>query len=140
FDGEVAFVYPYLNETARQARVRLEFANPGGVLKPGMFAEVRLQRTLGDEAILVPREAVITTGERAVAFVSLGEGRFEPRDVELGVETGGAAVQVLSGLAPGEMVVTSGQFLLDSESKMRSALAKMVRGEPASEGVGLVGG
>ena len=81
FEGKVVYIYPYLNEKTREAIVRLEFDNPEGRLKPGMFANVMLQNTLADEATLVPQAAVIETGKRQVAFVSLGEGRFEPRDV-----------------------------------------------------------
>lgn len=133
FEGEVAYIYPYLNEQARQVRVRLEFPNPEGLLKPGMFATVRLDRTLDEEAVVVPRDAVVVTGEREVAFVSLGEGRFEPRELELGIETEDGLVEVLSGLQPGEVVVVSGQFMLDSEAKMRLALSKMIEGDLATE-------
>lgn len=133
FEGKVVYIYPYLDTRTREVQVRLEFENPTGLLKPGMFATVELQSTLNREAVLVPREAVMSTGERSVAFVSLGEGLFEPRQVRMGIETGGGLVEVLDGLKPGELVVTSGQFLLDSESRVREALAKMIRGDLASE-------
>ncbi|MGD9691376.1 MAG: efflux RND transporter periplasmic adaptor subunit [Phycisphaerales bacterium] len=133
FEGKVVYIYPYLDTRTREVQVRLEFENPTGLLKPGMFATVELQSTLKREAVLVPRAAVMSTGERSVAFVSLGEGKFEPRQVRMGVETGGGQVEVLDGLKPGELVVTSGQFLLDSESRVREALAKMIRGDLASE-------
>lgn len=114
-------------------QVRLEFDNPTELLKPGVYANVELKGTLAASTTLAPRSAVIDTGQRAVAFVSLGGGRFEPRDVVLGSETDGGNVQVLDGLRPGEMVVTSGQFLIDSEAKIRDALAKMIKGELATE-------
>ena len=133
FKGKVAYIYPFLQQASRQVKVRLEFPNPDGQLKPGMFATLQLQNTIDQQAVLAPREAIISTGTRQVAFVSSGEGKFEPRDVELGVETEQGLVQILDGLKPGERVVTSGQFLLDSESKMRAALAKMVQGDMASE-------
>ncbi len=133
FEGTVAYVYPYLDAASRQIRVRLEFPNAEGRLKPGMFANVELESVLDTRATLVPREAVLRTGEREVAFVSLGEGRFEPRTIRTGVETQAGQLEVLEGLDPGERVVTSGQFLLDSESKMRIALAQMIAGEAASE-------
>jgi RND family efflux transporter MFP subunit len=133
FEGRVAYVYPYLNERTREVKVRLEFDNPHGTLKPGMFANIQLQSRLRREATLVPSEAVIDTGERAVAFVSLGDGKFEPRDVTVGVETEDGKLEVLTGIKPGEMVVTSGQFLIDSESRFREALAQMIRGDLASE-------
>ena len=132
FHGKVIYVYPYLDKKTREAQVRLEFDNADGILKPGMFTTVELRRQLAAEKTLVPRSAVIDTGVRQVAFVSLGEGKFEPRKVAIGVVTGDGKVEVLSGLKPGEKVVTSGQFLLDSEANMREALAKMVLGEPAA--------
>ena len=133
FQGSVIYIYPYLETTTRQIKVRLEFANPVGLLKPGMYANVELKNTLARERTLVPRAAVIDTGKRQVAFVSLGAGKFEPRDVRVGVETDDGMIEILDGLRPGEMVVTSGQFLLDSEANMREALAKMIRGNLASE-------
>jgi RND family efflux transporter MFP subunit len=132
FAGQVTYIYPYLNQKLRQVKVRLEFENPDLLLKPGMFATVELRNTLAGERILVPRESVIDTGERQVAFVSLGEGKFEPRDVKLGVRAEGGQVEILAGLKPGEMVVTSGEFLLDSEARLREALAKMIKGTPAA--------
>ena len=128
FEGTVIYVYPYLDETTRQLNVRLEFDNPNGLLKPGMYANVELRGVLAAEGTLAPRAAILDTGERQVAFVSLGEGRFEPRLVRLGVEMSGGMVEILDGLSPGEMIVTSGQFLLDSEAKVREGLAKMIRG------------
>ncbi len=133
FEGEVIYIYPYLEEKTREVQVRLEFENPGNLLKPGMFANVQLSNTLAAEKTLVPRSAVIDTGERQVAFVSNGEGKFEPRQLKLGVSTGEGMMEVLSGLKPGEMVVTSGQFLIDSEAKIRAALAKMIRGDMAAD-------
>ena len=133
FEGKVIYVYPYLETKTREVQVRLAFENPNNLLKPGMFANVQLTNTLAAEKTLVPRSAVIDTGERQVAFVSQGEGKFEPRDVQMGIQTGDGMVEVISGLKPGEMVVTSGQFLIDSEAKMREALAKMVKGDLASD-------
>ncbi len=132
FEGKVAYVYPYLNAELRQAKVRLEFENPRLLLKPGMFANVELVRTLVADRTLVPREAVIDTGTRQIAFVSLGGGRFEPRRVQVGVEAENGTLEILDGLKPGERVVTSGEFLLDSESRLREALEKMVKGTLAA--------
>ncbi|MBE2203948.1 MAG: efflux RND transporter periplasmic adaptor subunit [Chthoniobacterales bacterium] len=133
FRGRVSYIYPYLDTKTREAQVRLEFDNPQRLLKPGMFANVELEGRLAATATLVPRSAVIDTGRRQVAFVSLDEGKFEPRTVETGVSSGDGMIQILSGLTPGEKVVTSGQFLLDSEANMREALAKMLKGESAAE-------
>lgn len=132
FEGRVVYVYPYLDPETRQGTVRLEFPNEDGLLKPGMFASVELRGTLAQDRTLAPRSAVIDTGARQVAFVSLGEGKFEPRGVTMGVQAGDGMVEILDGLKPGEMVVTSGQFLLDSEARIREGLAKMVRGEMAA--------
>ena len=129
FIGKVTYVYPWTDEKTRQVNVRLEFANEHGLLKPGMFANVELRRTLAADRTLVSRSAVLDTGARQVAFVSLGGGRFEPRDLRLGVETDKGMVEVLDGLKPGEQVVTSAQFLLDSESKIREGLLRMLRGD-----------
>ncbi|MCB9508491.1 MAG: efflux RND transporter periplasmic adaptor subunit [Myxococcales bacterium] len=133
FEGKVTYIYPWLEEKTREVRVRIEFANPDMLLKPGMFATVELQGLLSDDRTLVPRESVIDTGERQIAFVSKGAGSFEPRDVRMGVQADDGMVEVISGLKPGEIVVTSGQFLLDSEARIREALAKMIRGDLASE-------
>ncbi len=133
FEGKIIYIYPYLDEKTRQVNVRLEFDNPSGILKPGMYASVELRNTLARERILAPRSAIIDTGERSVAFVSLGEGHFEPRNVLLGVQTDDGKVEVLDGLKVGEMVVTSGQFLLDSEAKIRESLAKLIKGDLAAD-------
>jgi Cu(I)/Ag(I) efflux system membrane fusion protein len=121
--GRATFIYPTLNPESRTLRVRLEFANPDYALKPAMFANVVLPLD-ATEAIVIPDSAVIDTGERQVVFVSLSGGRFEPREVTLGVRSSGKA-QVLSGVAAGDQVVTRANFLLDSESQLRSAIAGM---------------
>jgi len=133
FEGRVIYIYPYLDERTRQVRVRLEFDNSDMFLMPGMYASIELKSTLANDRTVAPRSAVIDTGERQVAFVSMGDGKFEPRDVLMGVETENGMVEILDGLSPGEMVVISGQFLLDSESRIRESLAKMLKGDLASE-------
>ncbi|MFW6133350.1 MAG: efflux RND transporter periplasmic adaptor subunit [Planctomycetota bacterium] len=133
FTGEVVYVYPTVNRQTREARVRLEFDNPTGLLKPGMFAEVTLHNTLARKRTLAPRSAILDTGRRQVAFVWKGRGRFEPRDVTIGVQAEDGRVEILDGIKPGEQVVTSGQFLLDSEARLREARAKMVTEGLASE-------
>ncbi|MBI1337748.1 MAG: efflux RND transporter periplasmic adaptor subunit [Phycisphaera sp.] len=128
FEGRVVYMYPYLENKTREAQVRLVFDNPDNTLKPGMFANIELHNTIAQDRTLAPREAVLDTGKRRVAFVSLGGGRFEPRDVKMGIENGDGMVEIIAGLKPGEKVVTSGQFLLDSEARVREALAKMIAG------------
>lgn len=126
FRGEVAYVYPYLQKQTRVIKVRLEFPNPTMELKPDMYANVVLEGLLKDDAVLVPREGFIDSGMRKVAFVDRGKGKYQPRDIQVGVEGEGGTVEVLVGLEPGDVVVTSGQFLLDSESKLKEAVAKMM--------------
>ena len=125
FRGRVTFIYPSLDEKTRTAKVRLEFENPGYFLKPGMFVSALIHAQLEDSAVLVPESAVLRSGARNTVFVALDGGKFEGRDVVLGVEAENAMIQVVSGLSAGERVVTSGQFLLDSESQLREAIEKM---------------
>jgi len=123
--GEVIFIDPAVNETTRTAAARLAFKNPRFALKPGMFANVEITVSISKSAIQIPREAVLDTGKRQIVFIARGGGRFEPREVRTGAETAGGVVQILVGLAPGDTVVTSGQFLLDTESRTREAIEKM---------------
>ncbi len=131
FMGKVVYVYPYLEPQTRVIKIRLEFENPDLELKPGMYANVKLESELSRQALLIPREAYIDSGERKVAFVDRGGGKFEPRDIQTGVEAEDGMVEVLHGLDEGEVVVTSGQFLLDGESKLKEAVAKMMETELA---------
>jgi Cu(I)/Ag(I) efflux system membrane fusion protein len=124
YRGKITYIYPYLEGKTRTATVRVELANPGGVLKPDMYAHIDLNPRVGKKTVLVPSEAIIRSGIRNVVFVSKGEGRFEPREVELGLEGEEGSVQVLSGVQAGENVVVSSQFLLDSESSLKEALKK----------------
>jgi RND family efflux transporter MFP subunit len=125
FRGRVTFIYPSVDEKTRTAKVRLEFENPGYFLKPGMFVSAQIQAQLDTSAVLVPESAVLRSGNKNTVFVALPGGKFEARDVTLGVAAENEMNQVISGLHPGEQVVTSGQFLLDSESQLREAIAKM---------------
>jgi len=124
-EGSVAYVYPTLNATSRTLTVRLEFPNPELRFKPGMFATVYIEFRRIDDAIVVPTEAVLHSGTREIVFVSVGEGRFEAREITTGLVGDRRKTQVLTGLEPGEQVVTSGQFLIDSESQLQEAIAKM---------------
>jgi Cu(I)/Ag(I) efflux system membrane fusion protein len=123
--GKVSFIEPVLQETTRTVKVRIPVKNPDGRLKPGMYADLRIEHHMGS-GLLVPESAVLRTGERAVAFRALPEGRFEPVEVKLGSRFG-ERVEVLAGLAEGEKVVTSAGFLIDSESRLK-ATASMPAG------------
>jgi Cu(I)/Ag(I) efflux system membrane fusion protein len=123
FRGKAIYIYPYLDPAARTAKVRFEFPNPHGKLKPEMYANVLLKIPLGTK-MAVPEGAIIDTGERQVAILDRGSGYFEPRDVKLGTKVDNYYV-VLGGLKEGERVVTSANFLIDSESKFKEAVGGM---------------
>jgi RND family efflux transporter MFP subunit len=137
FRGRVTFIYPTVEEKTRTARVRMEFHNPGYFLKPGMYATVEIISELSPSALLVPDMAVLRSGQKNTVFVALEGGRFDPRTVALGPAAENNYFEVLSGLAEGERVVTSGQFMLDSESQLREAIQKMQEPRKASEGEGV---
>jgi Cu(I)/Ag(I) efflux system membrane fusion protein/cobalt-zinc-cadmium efflux system membrane fusion protein len=133
FHGKVLYIYPYLSKATRTVRLRLAFPNPDLRLKPDMYANIRLEAELSGPSLVIPQEAVIDTGVRQVVFVSQGKGRFEPREVKLGVEVNGHQYQVLKGLSDGEEIVISAQFMLDSESRLREAVQKMLEGRRPAE-------
>ncbi len=124
--GEVSYVYPTLNTKSRTLTVRLEFPNPGLELKPGMFATVLIETRRKDDALIVPTEAILHSGERQLVFVSKGIGRYEPRDIDTGVVGDRHLTEVTAGLTAGESIVISGQFLLDSESQLQEAINKLL--------------
>ncbi|MCF8067388.1 MAG: efflux RND transporter periplasmic adaptor subunit [Desulfobacterales bacterium] len=126
FSGQVLYIYPYLEPRTRTAKLRLSFPNQDGQLKPGMYANIYLQSVTETEALVIPQDAVINSGVRKVVFVSLGKGKFEPREVILGLEGNQNEFQVLEGLKEGEQIVVSAQFMLDSESRLREAIQKML--------------
>jgi RND family efflux transporter MFP subunit len=130
--GEVIFIHPHIDETTRTAMVRIVVPNPTLMLRPGMYANTEIDTAAESATLLLPREAVIDTGVRQIAFVARGDGRFEPRRLTLGIEAEGV-VQVLAGLTAGEQVVTSGHFLLDAESRTREAIAKYLDADLARE-------
>ncbi len=134
FQGRVTYVYPTLDEKTRTGKVRMEFPNAELAMKPGMFANVEIQTALEPAALLVPDSAILRSGERNTVFVALEGGRFEPRAVTIGARGEGGVYQVLAGLREGERVVTSGQFMLDSESQLKEAIRKMTQpgGEAAT--------
>ncbi|HJZ13213.1 MAG TPA: efflux RND transporter periplasmic adaptor subunit, partial [Acidobacteriota bacterium] len=119
----VTYVYPDLNSMTRTLKARIEFRNSDFSLKPGMYANVELDTGHG-AGLVIPSDAVLDSGDRKIVFVQKTEGEFEPRQVELG-EYLGDQVVVTKGLKAGEKVVTSGNFLIDSESQLKSALESM---------------
>jgi len=126
FTGEVTFIDPLLDPATRTAKVHLHFPNAGSELKPAMFGEVVLTMS-PRQGLRVPVDAVVRAGTRDVVFVALGQGRFAPREVHLGGHTEAQLVEVLSGLTEGQEVVTRANFLVDSESQLRSSLDALGR-------------
>jgi Cu(I)/Ag(I) efflux system membrane fusion protein len=124
FKGRVSAILPEVNAATRTLKARVEVANPGGKLVPGMFATVNLSPSARREAVLVPSEAVIQTGKRSVVMVAQGDGRFAPVDVELGTEANGQT-EIRKGLQPGQKIVLSGQFLIDSEANLKATTTRM---------------
>jgi len=126
FEGKVGYIYPTLNPKSRTLKVRLEFENPGVDLKPGMFATVRIEAQRKDEVLKIPTEAILHSGERQLVFITREIGKYEARKIATGLVGDGHTTEVLSGVSEGETVVTSGQFLLDSESQLQEAVQKLL--------------
>ncbi len=134
FEGTVQLVLPRVEDVTRTATARIVLPNPDGFLRPGMFVDVRFAAQLADDAVLVPEEAILRSGEHNTVFVALDGGFFDPREVKLGVRSEGGFYQVLSGVRAGERIVTSGQFMLDSESQLREAIQKMLKSTEGTPG------
>jgi multidrug efflux pump subunit AcrA (membrane-fusion protein) len=135
FRGRVTYIYPNVDEKTRTARVRMEFHNPGYFLKPGMFATVQVSSELEPSVLLVPDMAILRSGEKNTAFVALDSGKFEPRTLILGPQAENDMYQAIGGVKEGERIVTSGQFMLDSESQLREAIQKMLEPKQAGKAV-----
>ncbi|HSC64222.1 MAG TPA: efflux RND transporter periplasmic adaptor subunit [Caldimonas sp.] len=121
FEGRVTYVYPTLKAETRTVAVRVELANPGQLLKPAMYAQVEFSVGARQPVLTVPDSAVIDTGTRRIVIVQVAEGRFEPREVELGGR-GESVVEVVSGVREGEQVVVAANFLIDAESNLKAAV------------------
>jgi Cu(I)/Ag(I) efflux system membrane fusion protein len=133
WEGEVQYIYPSLNPKTRTLKVRLQFENPEESLKPNMFADVTIYGGAKKDIILIPREALIRTGQDDRVILSIGDGQFRQRNVVAGIESDDW-VQIISGLQAGDEVVTSGQFLIDSEASLKASLARMSGGSDAGQG------
>lgn len=125
FEGRVDFIYPTLDAQTRTAKVRIVLSNPQRLLRPDMHGTVTIQSDARPPQLLVPKSAVLRTGKQDLVILALGEGRFRPQAIKLGGESG-EHYAVLSGLKDGEVVVTSAQFLIDSESRLQEAFHKLV--------------
>jgi Cu(I)/Ag(I) efflux system membrane fusion protein len=133
WQGEVEFIYPTIDPSTRTLRARLRFDNPDESLKPDMYADVRIYAGPKNDILSIPREALIRTGESERVILSHGDGKFSAREVVAGMESGDW-VEIVSGLSEGDTVVTSGQFLIDSEASLKASFSRMGsdRGEGAS--------
>ncbi len=131
YTGTVSYVYPYLQQKTRDVVIRLEFDNPTLELKPDMYADIMIQVSSQGEGLVIPSEAVIRSGKRNLVFVTRGAGKFTPREITPGLTLDNGMVQVLSGVAENDAIVTSGQFLIDSESKLKEAVQKMIEAKTA---------
>ena len=128
--GRIEFIYPTVSSETRTLKVRLSLANPDGALRPGMYGRVRVAGR-GGTALAVPSEAVVNTGEHRYVFLAHADGHFEPRMVWTGVQDGDR-LQILKGVAEGDTVVASASFLIDSESRLKAAIAGMGK-QPQAE-------
>ncbi|HSG46878.1 MAG TPA: efflux RND transporter periplasmic adaptor subunit [Longimicrobiales bacterium] len=137
FTARVTYIYPTVSLESRTGRVRLELANPLGRLRPGMYAQVTLASPAGDATVVIPRSALLETGERALVFVEGADGSLEPREVVPG-RTAGREVEILGGLQAGERVVSTASFLVDAESNL-GALMDMSGGAGGAEDGGMDG-
>ena len=124
WQGKVEYIYPSLDPKTRTLKVRLRFENPGEQLKPNMYANVKIFGGAKENTIVIPLEGLIRTGREERVIIALGEGRFEARQVLAGIESGNY-VEIINGVRAGENIVTSGQFLIDSEASMRGSLTRM---------------
>jgi RND family efflux transporter MFP subunit len=123
FSGKITYIYPQVDNTTRTLKVRIELSNKDFLLKPDMYAEVTLNISYGSR-LVVPQEAVLDSGSEQLVYVALADGYFEPRKIQIGAKVNDKYV-VLNGLQAGERIVTSGNFLIDSESKLKSATSGM---------------
>jgi len=143
WEGKVEYIYPSLDPKTRTLKARLRFSNPDEALKPNMYANVKIYGGPRDDVIVIPIEALIRTGREEHVIIARGEGRFESRPVRAGIESGDW-VEIIDGVEPGENLVVSGQFLIDSEASLKASMLRMTEtdssirrlesAEPAEQG------
>lgn len=135
-EGKISYIYPYLEGETRTAKARIEFPNPGLELKPEMYANVVISTNPVEGVLAVPTNAVLTSGKGQTVFLARGEGKFTPLKVTTGVSDEDGFVEIRDGLKEGDVVVTSAQFMFDSESKLREAIQKMLEPKAAEPAAG----
>ncbi|MBD3868744.1 MAG: efflux RND transporter periplasmic adaptor subunit [Acidobacteria bacterium] len=126
YQGKVLYLYPEVNKQTRTLKVCVAVPNPKRRMRPGMYADVSVEGPNIKGAVIIPRSAVLRTGERDLVFLDLGEGRFRPQEVRMGVAGEGDRIQILEGIEAGQEVVVQAQFMLDSESRIQEAIAKFM--------------
>jgi Cu(I)/Ag(I) efflux system membrane fusion protein/cobalt-zinc-cadmium efflux system membrane fusion protein len=131
-ESKVSYIYPFVEPKTRTVKARFDIDNPDFALKPDMYVNVRLETEPVKNALTIPAEAVLHSGERQTVFVVLGDGKFEPRQVKTGLQSEEGDIEIIQGLLDGDHVVTSAQFMLDSESKLREAIQKMLNPQKPS--------
>ncbi|MBU1340163.1 MAG: efflux RND transporter periplasmic adaptor subunit [Proteobacteria bacterium] len=131
YTGKISYIFPYLQKKTRDVIIRIAFENKNSDLKPDMFVKININTGQLREGISIPSEAVVYSGEEKIVFVAKGKGKYTPRRIQTGVYLDNGRVEVLSGLAREDQVVVSGQFLLDSESKLKEAIQKMIESKSA---------
>ena len=132
YKGKISYIFPYLQQKTRDIIIRIDFENKNNELKPDMYTRINIKTGTDRMGISISSEAVIHSGEKKIVFVAKGNGKYTPRQVQTGIYLDNGKVEILSGLAKGDIVVISGQFLLDSESKLKEAIQKMIESKTAS--------
>jgi len=130
--GTISYIYPYIEPKTRTVKARIELDNSDYELKPEMYVNVLIQANAVENALSIPVEAVLHSGDQERVFIALGGGKFEPRRVKTGVQDEDGFIEIVQGVMPGEQVVTSAQFMFDSESKLREAISKMMEPKKAN--------
>ena len=135
YKGKISYIFPYLQQKTRDVIIRIDFENKNEELKPDMFSRIRIKTGLDKESLSISSEAVIHSGEKKIVFVAKGNGKYTPREIQTGIYLDNGRVEIVTGLAHDDRVVISGQFLLDSESKLKEAIQKMLdkKSTPSNE-------
>jgi membrane fusion protein, copper/silver efflux system len=131
YKGKIFYISPYLQKKTRDVIIRIDFENKNNELKPDMFSRIKIKTDTIDDGLSISSEAVIHSGEKKIVFVAKGDGNYTPREIQTGIYLDDGRIQVLTGLSQDDHVVVSGQFLLDSESKLKEAIRKMIASKSA---------